>query len=551
MRRMTTMEKPPILAPDVETLPVDVPLGGWDAISPISKMDPKYAVALQNWVPQPGWMEIRQGYQAWCQGLTATPVESLMVYRPAGAAQQLFAASGGSVWDVSTEGGALQQPIGLFGSNRWQYVNFTPPQGASYLAMVNGSDGYWTYSNGVWVKPAIYGYNTITFVNINTHKQRIWFVVNDSTQAVYLPVGVIQVTGPGADIGALDFGPLWNKGGYLVATGTWTIDGGLGPNDYFCAVSSRGQLALYSGTDPSNSNAWALVGVFDFPPPLGRRCFCRVGSDLWMVSLEGVIPVSQGLPFDTSAVRSVAITTRIQNAMLQAAAAAQSEFGWEMLTFPAAALAILNVPITENLYQQQFVTNMLTGAWAQFTNWNFNTFALFNDLLYAGDNSGNVHQAYTGAADLVAPIPSIMQCAFNYFGDPARLKHITMVQPYLVTSGNVTPTLAIASDFSPAGIGAPAVVNIAAQGAKWDQAYWDQAYYAAGNSSLVQWLSAAGIGRALSLQMALNVVPRGDGGTSVFDVGVFDTMIFDGFKGQTQTLQVNGFNVQLEKGAVV
>ena len=546
MRKLTVQQKPPILSQDVDTQAVEVPLGGWDAISPKAKMEPKYAVQLLNWTPQPAWMEVRKGYQAWCQGLSATPVESLLVYRPANANEQLFAASAGYIWDVSIEGTAVQQSIGPFGNNRWQSINFTPPQGSSYLAMVNGGDGYFLYQNGVWTTPSVTGVSPSTFININTHKQRIWFVQVNSTVAWYLPVGAIQ----GA-ANPLDFGALWTKGGYLVATGTWTIDGGLGPSDYFAAVSSRGQLALYSGTDPSNANAWSLVGVFDFPPPLGRRCFCRVGSDLWMISLEGVIPVSQGLPFDPSAVRSVAITTRIQNAMLQAAAAYQYNWGWEMITYPAGALAFLNVPIAANQSQQQYVTNMITGAWFQITGWNFNTFAIFNDQLYAADNNGNVYIAYEGPADLVSPINSVMQCAFNYLGDPARLKHITMAQPFLTASGAVQPSIAIATDFGIAGTQSPAISNLAATGALWDQSYWDQANYAADSATLTQWLTAIGVGRAISIQMALNVVPSGPGSTSVMDIGVFDTAVFDGFKGQSQTLQVNAFNIQFEKGAVV
>ena len=557
MRRITTMEKPPILAPDVETVPVQLPLGGWDAISPLSQMDPKYAVRLENWVPRTGWMELCPGYEAWCQGLSTAAVESLMAYRPANAGEQLFAVTGGRVHDVSVAGTPVQQSIGPFGNSRWQYLNFTPPQGASYLAMVNGGDGYYLYTGGVWSQPTVTGVSPLLFTNIGNHKQRLWFVEKDSTRAWYLPVGGIQ----GA-ANAIDFGPLWNKGGHLVATGTWTIDGGLGPDDYFCAVSSRGQLALYKGTDPSNASAWDLVGVFDFPPPIGNRCFCRVGSDLWMISLEGVIPVSQGLPFDPSAVRSVAITTRIQNAMLQAAAAYQNNFGWEMITFPAESLAFLNVPTQTNVQQQQFVTNMMTGAWFNRIGWNFNTFAIFNDKLYAGDNAGGVHRAFQGVADLVSPIAATMECAFNYFAQPAgagglhgisqsRLKRITMVQPMMVTSGAITPSIAVATDFNPAGIAAPAITSLSQAGAKWDVALWDSSYYASGNSSVLQWLTVSGLGRAIALQMAVNVAPAGPGAGAVFDTGVFDTAVFDGYSGQTQTLQVNGFNVQLEQGAVI
>jgi hypothetical protein len=547
MRRLARpVQKKPLFLPDFEAVPVDVPLGGWDAISPLSKMDPKYAAVLQNWVPRTGWMELRQGYQAWCQGLSSAAVESLMTYRPAGAPEQLFAVTNGYVWDVSNQGLPVQQPIGPFSNSRWQYLNFTPPLGSNYLLMVNGADGYWAYTGGVWSQPSVSGVNPTVFSSINMHKERVWFVQRNSTIAWFLPTGGIQGTAT-----SMDFGPLWSKGGYLVATGTWTIDGGLGPDDYFCAVSSRGQMAMYKGTDPTNSSAWALVGVFDFPSPLGNRPFCRVGSDLWMISLEGVIPVSQGLPFDPGAIRSVAITSRIQNAMLLAAAQYQNNFGWEMISFPAQALAILNVPIAANVQQQQYVTNMMTGAWCQFTGWNFNTFALFNDLLYAGDNSGNVVQAYAGVADLVSPINAFKACAFNYFGDPARLKQITMVQPLMVSSGAVTPTIGIGVDFNPTSSLTPAVVNITPVGAEYGAAYYDKSYYAAGNSSTAQWLSAQGEGHALSIEMAVNVLPAGPGGQSVFDTGVFDTAVFDGFQGQSMTLQVNAFNVMLQKGLVV
>jgi hypothetical protein len=491
-------------------------------------------------------MELRQGYEAWCQGVSSVPVESLMTYRPANAAEQLFAATGDSVYDVSAAGYSVLQPIGVFDNARWQYLNFTPSQGANYLAMVNGINGYYAYTGGVWSQPVVTGVSALLFINIGMHKQRLWFVEKESTRAWYLGVGAIQ----GA-ANVIDFGPLWNKGGHLVATGTWTIDGGFGPDDYFCAISSRGQLVMYKGTDPSNASAWDLVGTFDFPPPIGSRCFCRVGSDLWLISLEGVIPVSQGLPFDPAAVRSVAITTRIQNAMLQAAASYQNNFGWEMITYPAESLAFLNVPIETGTQQQQFVTNMMTGAWFNLVGWNFNTFAIFNDKLYGGDNTGNVHHAFQGVADLVAPITATMECAFNYFEQPSRLKRITMAQPMLVTSGAITPSIAVATDFNPAGIAAPAIANLTPAGARWDSAYWDAAYYAAGNSSVLQWLTVSGLGRAIALQMAVNVAPDGPGGSSVFGTGVFDTAVFDGFSGQIQTLQVNGFNVQLEQGAVI
>jgi hypothetical protein len=544
LRKLKDITKPPVFAPDVETFPVDVPVGGWDAISPLAKMDPKYAVTLINWVSRTGWVELRQGFQAWMQGLGTSAVESLMVYRPAGPPQRMYAACNGSIFDVTLQGTGIVQQTGR-SSNRNQYINFTPAGGANYLAMVNGSDPYTVFNGTAWSQPVVTGVSSSTFINIANHKRRMWFVQENSTSTWFLGTDSIQ----GAAV-QLDLGSIIMKGGYVVAIGTWTIDGGLGPDDYWVAVTSRGELVMYKGTDPTNASAWAIVGVFSFPPPLGFRCFCDVGSDLWMISLEGIIPVSQGLPFDPSAIRSVAITNRIQNAMLLAGASYQNNFGWEMITFPAQALAFLNVPVATNGMQQQYVTNMITGAWCQFVGWNANCFALFNDLLYFGDNSGSVQQAYTGIADQVSPIIADMKCAFNYFGNPGKLKRMTMARPFLVTSGQITPTLSVDADFADNSPSTP-VSSISTAGALYDVSLYDSSFYAAGNSTLINWLSTEGLGTALALRMKVNVGATGAGGQSVFDTGVFDTAVFDGFATASAVLQVNVFNTLIETGAVI
>jgi hypothetical protein len=544
MRLPKSLQKIQLLAPEVQAASVDSPVGGWDAISPLAKMEPKYAVVLDNWVPRTAYVELRKGYQPWCQGLAGSPVETLMTYRPDNAPEALFAACGGKIWNVSSKGVPTVVLSGL-SSNRWQYINFTPANGANYLYAVNGVDNPIMWNGTTWASPPITVGTASTFNNIYVHKRRIWFVQAQSTVAWYLATDAIQGAATKLDVGA-----LMTKGGYLVASGTWTIDGGLGPDDYAVFASSRGELVIYKGTNPSDATAWSLVGVFDFPPPLSSRCFCRMGSDLWIITTQGVIPVSQGLPFDPAGSRSAAITSRIQNAMRKSGLAGQNMFGWQMLSYPNEALAILNVPIAENSSQQQFVTNLLTGAWCRFTGWNANHFEIFNDLLYFGDNTGNVNIAYTGVVDLMNPITADLKCAFNYFGDPGRLKRMTMAEPLMVTSGAIIPTLSVDVDFADSSPSAP-INSITPLGAIYDTSVYDLGLYAAGNAALVAWQSIEAQGRALALRMNVNVLPTGTNNQSVFDTGVFDTMVFDGLSSTDATLQLNAFNVLVEFGANV
>lgn len=539
---------------DVVVKIVPAPVGGWDSISPLAAMEPKYAASIINWVPRPGWVELRGGYNAWCQGITSSPVNSLLVYKPNTGVQKLFAASSTDIWDVSTNGTpTLEYNIG---GDKFQYVNFTPSLGANYLLAVNGVDSnLLSYNGTLWASQTISGAGSAIFAGINIFKRRVWLIPINSTVAYFL--GTDAITGAAT---AQDLGPFMSKGGYLMAMGTWTVDGGQGPDDQAVFITSEGQAILYKGTDPTNANAWAMVGVFDLPQPIGRRCFLRLGSDLLLITVQGVLPISQALPFDPSASRSVAITNRIQNAMTSAAQLYKDNFGWQLITFPQQYLIFLNIPQVQGAAQVQYVQNALTGAWTQFNGWNANCFEIFNGSLFFGDNLGNVNLAYAGGLDLVNPILADVQCAFNYLDEPGRLKNANLIRPFLVADGTLTPTIQIDVDFATASISAPVII-LTPSGAIWDTATWDSAVWSTGTVTVINWLSCNALGTALAVRMIVNIAGGGTSSSvfasSVFDTGIFDTMVFDGNGAVTQSgsgvpvLQINVFELSLEYGGPV
>jgi hypothetical protein len=538
------LPKDAYVQPDVVTKVVPAPTDGWDAISPLALMDPKRAPILDNWVPRPGYVELRSGYTPYVQGITTEPVETLAVWRGP-AAQKLFAASNGSIFDISNPASPTTAVSGL-ANNRWQYVNFTPAGAATVIQLVNGIDKLQQYNGTVWSVPVITGLpgglDTTAIIGIASQKRRLWYVLVNSTVAAFMPTDAIT----GAIAGTLDLGALWDKGGFLVAIGNWTIDGGNGPQDYACFISSQGQISIYSGTDPTSATAWTLVGTFSVSPPIGRRCVLRVGSDLALITQQGVLPISQALPFDPSADRSVAITSRIQNAMAAAALSSMDNFGWELIGYPAQNLAFLNVPLTEGQQQVQFVMATLTGAWCRFTGWDANTFALYNDNLYWGDNSGDVNQAYVGGSDFTQAIAADMQCAFNYFEDPGRTKRMTMLQPLLVVNGSLTPTLSVDVDFGTSTSSAP--ISFLSGNTLWDQAIWDQSVWPQATQNVTDWHSVEALGHALAVRMKVSL---GNSNTAVFDTAQFDESAFDTGTADPVVLQVNAFNSILEFGGMV
>ena len=539
---------------DVAVKVVPAPVAGWDAISPLAAMEPKYAANITNWVPRPGWLELRGGYNAWCQSFTAAPVNSLMCYKPNTGVEQLFAGSNSDIYDVSTNGIPALVYSGST-SDKFQYVNFTPSLGANYLLCVNGLDSnLLSYNGTTWAVQTITGTSSV-FAGINIFKRRVWLIPVNSTIAYFL--GTDAITGA---VTAQDLGPYMSKGGYLLAMGTWTVDGGQGPDDMAVFVTSKGQIILYKGIDPNNVNNWAMVGVFDLPTPIGRRCLCRLGSDLLIITNQGVLPLSQALPFDPSASRSVAVTNRIQNSMTESAQLYMNNFGWQFLTFPQQYLLIMNIPQVENATQIQYVQNALTGAWTQFTGWNANCFEIFNESLFFGDNTGNVNLAYASGLDKVNPIVADVQCAYNYLDEPGRLKNANMVRPFLVADGTLTPTIQIDVDFYTATVSAPVTILTPA-GAVWDTSIWESAVWSTGIVTVINWLSCNALGTALAIRMIVNLAGGGSATSvaadSIFDTGVFGAAVFDGNGAVTASglgipiLRINTFELSLEYGGPV
>ncbi len=94
---------------------VPAPVGGWDAQSPLANMPAENAVILDNFIPRAGYVELRKGYVPWQEGLPL-PTESLMVWRGGTAVvpDEIFAAAGGSIYDVSNPPIRAISPLSAF-----------------------------------------------------------------------------------------------------------------------------------------------------------------------------------------------------------------------------------------------------------------------------------------------------------------------------------------------------------------------------------------------------------------------------------------------------
>jgi hypothetical protein len=520
---------------------VPPPIEGWDAVSPIAAMSPKRAVRLINWFPQPSWVELRKGFVAHANTGTDLPVETLAAYQGV-SSRELFAASGTTIFDVTTAGTSSTAVSGLANA-RFQYINFATT-GGNFLYLVNGADDPQYYDGSAWAVAAITGIDPTSIIGVNSHKNRLFFVLTGSSAFAYLPVDSIQ----GA-ASTFELGGYLTQGGFIMAMGTWSVDAGDGPDDYAVFVSSRGQVAIFKGSDPDNAPTdWNLVGVFNMGAPLGRRCLTKVGADVAIICADGVVPLSKVMIFERAAVEKITLTKNIQRVMNESARAYGNNFGWQLISYPRGTRAILNVPIGENSEQQQYVMNTLNGAWCQFTGMNANCWELLNDIPYFGGNDGAVYQADEGGSDLDQVMRADMMTAYNYFGQRGNLKRWMMCRPLITTDGVINPGLAFNVDFQTDAPIATSETEASAQ-ALWDVALWDVGLWA-GVTTQTTWTSVAGLGYCASIRMVVDIVGSASTGAT-WGGGVWGSDTWGASPGTEVTLQVNGFDLTMETGAFV
>lgn len=517
--RATLRVKDEFMRATGKAYPMSIPASvkGWDEISSKADMPPDHAIQLDNFIPRPGYLEIRRGHRAWATGVGSGPVETLMAYNsPNLINSKLFAVGGGAFYDVTTGGAAVITTVTGLSNNRWQYSNFTNAATAAWLVCGNGVDAPRIYDGSTWAAMTLTGITPNDVVSWTPFMGRLWCVLLNSTAVGYLGNSAIS----GA-VTKFDLGQQMSRGGFIQAISTWTQDSKQTVDEYIAFITSRGQVIVYQGNDPSTANTFALVGVYDLGAPIGRRCFLRISGNLWIICVDGVLPMSEMLTQDRAASAKVAPTTMIQNAMMNSARLYASNFGWQFIEYAKGQLAILNIPVVENSTSIQYVMNTLTGAWCQFTGLSSNCWEVLNDVPYFGDNQGQVNQWDYGAGDDDQAITATVQTAFNYFETRGHLKRWTMVRPILTTDGSVTPGVGLNIDFgTDAPISIPSTASTVS--ALWDVSLWDVAIWPLNSSLVANWTTVEGIGQCASIITKVSTISNGQANGVVLQLNGWD-----------------------------
>lgn len=445
-----------------------------------------YARAIENgYITQTG-VKPRGGKRR--QATTGTKaVHSLITYE-SGTTKKLFAGSNGKIFDVTSPASPTVAPtpsVTGLANNAIQHTNFANASG-SYVVAVNGSDLHYIYNGTAWVQnsPAITGVSSALFSNVAVYGSRLWFVQKDSLSAWFLPVDSIG----GAAI-ELPLRNHFDRGGSLLYIATWSLSGGAGLSQAIVFVTTNGQVAAFQGYDPTNASAWVKIGVYDIGAALGANGHVNVGGELELMTTSGIVPITQAINKDPATLSLAAITREI-NPEWKSYVALYRNKPWYMVKWPeknllyvAASSDYTTSAGVDTVYgiPRLYVANMETGAWTNYTGWDFQSVCYFNGKVYFGSSNGNVYEAENSGSD------DGSYYVFRYmewpsdFGAPSSTKTFSMIR---TTYNYSVPFNAVATILTNFNTSWPSIPNVAANasgsgswdtGSTWDTGgTWDQ-----------------------------------------------------------------------------
>lgn len=493
-----------------QSLALPAPTGGINDLDPLAVMEPQFLIDSMNFFPDTATLEIRNGYQEWVTGLGG-PVKTIMVFNRVDGTPFPFACTDAGVFDI--RGTSDSPPAALAITNgQCEWTNFATTAN-QYMVFCNGQGTWsftlpagftqWTQVTTPTLPGEIKGVNPNTFNYVLAYKGRLWFLQTGSLTAWYLPIDSI-----GGEAKPFFLGGLFKRGGYLIALARWSMDTGEGLDDRLVFISNTGELASYSGNDPSNSADWTLDATFYIGPILGPRALCEFGGDILYLSRRGLVPLStlvQGSA--TEVLYSSVLSRRISRSIIRLSAPTTPFFPIEVGFNGELALIAINVYDDDAKKPVQLVLNFLSGAWGKF-DYPVRTIRSVDRRIYMGTEDGRILQITIGQyVDNVLrdgtggnPIEGSLFSAYTYLEDPTANKHAKFIRPIFQTEVKPSFRTRVLPDFRiDPFVGAP-IPNPARGNARWDLSRWDSAVWGGTENAYRPWVSANVLGYSFAWQ---------------------------------------------------
>lgn len=305
-----------------------------------------------------------------------------------------------------------------------------------------------------------------------SHRSRMYWIEQGTCSFWYGATNAIQ----GA-FTEFDLSLVRGLRGELVGLAALSKDAGDGPDDFFAAIGSDGDLLVYSGSDPGDAENWALVGHYSIPRPLltadkavgGKVACANLGGDLVIATEAGYLSVFQLMSSGVASLDKASLSAVIDPSV-QAAVLAWGMAGWRMVHHPSRDWLIVMVP---GAPREWHVRKLAEKAWWRLVGWDSLTVCDHAQDLWWSRADGAIARV-TGASDAGGPIDGMVLQAATACGRATVRKHFTTVRPFFTGLGTVNFAMTAAVDYEEPELPG-AQVSVGEAGPEWDVAAWDTA----------------------------------------------------------------------------
>jgi hypothetical protein len=213
-----------------------------------------------------------------------------------------------------------------------------------------------------------------------------------------------------------------------------------------------------------------MIGTFQIPKPVGKRCCSMLGADLIIITEKGYFPLSDVL--SNLRANRTSISKNINGIMREK----NMDKRWDIFFYAKEGLLIVNAPSNISRYAyEQHVLNFNTNAWCRFVGLNAESWCVVDDRAFFCNTNG-IFEAFTGYTDNGQPIIYQIQRAYNQFGTPYK-KQLMRLVPRFTSAGIPELYKKVNIDFNE---GKKAFISISQQkgvSSYWDEAIWDESFW--------------------------------------------------------------------------
>ncbi len=450
---------------------------GLDLVSPVDGMDPASALELSNVFPGAGTPSVRKGYEEFASLAESTPVKFMKELPRPNGTSQLIVANDSKIYSISSSGTVSNvSKAGGYTNGSWNAEVF-----ANNIYMCNGVNNAQVYTGtstaaDLHANFAGGGSTLDKLINVNAYRERLYFVEKESFKVWYHDTVRAVFTIASSQLKSYDFQFNMKRGGYLLFTTTFSNQTAATSQDYFVAVSSEGEIVMYSGYSPDDT-AWQPVAHFMIAKPLGRKAYVRVNQDTWIITDQGIVPLSALFQTDPEQALNV-VSLKINPLISQYATNANLVDFWHGFFWGLGRRVYISIPDSENT-AFFLVYSLDTKSWTQFNMYSgehIKSSCKFLSNPYYGSALGKIYKGEFGYSDVVTSTSTGQgigfsgRLAFSFYNSRGNYKAFKDMRPIIRTRRGISLSLGLDTDFkrqSSLGTINTTIGNFTAWGSRW------------------------------------------------------------------------------------